>query len=212
MNTALLLILIITIAMSFKGFNDLAFFKKYQFHIGSIRSGNYVSIISSAFLHADISHLAFNMLTLYFFAPVVIMYLGTLAFVILYLVSLIFGNLLTLFFHKNDYGYTAIGASGAVTGILYSAILLRPDMMIGIFFVIPMPAYLFGILYLFYSIYGMKAKNDNIGHTAHFGGAIGGYLLTLAIAPRLLVLEPLMVFLLTVPIIVLFILLKMKKI
>jgi membrane associated rhomboid family serine protease len=212
MNTALLLILIATIAMSFKGFNDLVFFKKYQFHIGSIRSGNYVGIISSAFLHADLSHLAFNMLTLYFFAPVVIMYLGTLAFVILYLVSLIFGNLLTLFFHKNNYGYTAIGASGAVTGILYSAILLRPDMMIGIFFVIPMPAYLFGILYLFYSIYGMKAKNDNIGHTAHFGGAIGGYLLTLAIAPSLLVLEPLMVFLLTVPIIVLFILLKMKKI
>lgn len=81
-------------------------------------------------------------------------------------------------FHKNDYGYRAVGASGAVTGVLYSAILLQPDMMLGIFFVIPMPAYIFGILYLLYSIYGMKAKNDNIGHTAHFGGAVGGYLIT----------------------------------
>lgn len=212
MNIALIVILIATVAMSFKGFDDRAFFSKYQFHIGSIRSGEYLRLFSSAFLHADISHLAFNMLTLYFFAPVVVFYLGTFSFVIIYLASLLFGSLLTVFFHKNDFGYTAIGASGAVTGVLYSAILLQPDMMLGVFFIIPMPAYLFGILYLFYSIYGMRAKNDNIGHTAHFGGAIGGYLVTLAIAPGLLEQEPLMVALLTVPIVVLFVLLKMKKI
>ena len=113
--------------------------------------------------------------------------------------------------HKNDYSYRAVGASGAVTGVLYSAILLQPDMMLGLFFVIPIPAYLFGILYLLYSIYGMKAQNDNIGHTAHFGGAVGGYVITLVKEPQLLVEHTLMVILLAIPIVLLFILEKRGK-
>ncbi len=152
MNSFLIIILVANGLMSFKGFNDLNFFRKYEFHIGSIQKGDYIRMVSSAFLHADIQHLAFNMLTLYFFAPVVIAYLGTYSFILVYLGSLFVGNLLTLYFHKKDYSYRAIGASGAVTGVLYSSILLRPDMMIGIFFVIPVPAYIFGILYLFYSL------------------------------------------------------------
>lgn len=205
-------ILIANTLFSFKGFNDSAFFRKYEFHMGSIRSGEQIRLVSSAFLHADIGHLVFNMITLYFFAPVVIGYLGTFSFAIIYLGSLIFGSLLTVVFHKNDYNYRAVGASGAVTGILYSAILLEPNMMLGIFFIIPIPAYLFGILYLLYSIYGMKAKNDNIGHTAHFGGAIGGFLITLATNPHLLLENTLMVILLLIPIIVLFAMAKMGKI
>ena len=94
---------------------------------------------------------------------------------------------------------------------MYSAILLQPDMMLGIFFVIPIPAYLFGILYLLYSIYGMKAKNDNIGHTAHFGGAIGGYLITLVKEPSLIVDHSLMVILLAIPILILFVMAKLGK-
>lgn len=211
MNTFLISIIVANILFSYKGFNDYSFFRKYEFHIGRIRSGEQIRMITSGFLHADLGHLAFNMITLFFFAPVVSSYLGNLMFVIIYFASLIFGSLLTLVIHKNEYNYRAIGASGAVTGVLYSAILLRPDMMLGIFFVIPMPAYVFGILYLLYSIYGMKAKNDGIGHTAHFGGAIGGYLITLLVYPDLLVLHPLMVSLLTIPIVLLFILIKMKK-
>jgi membrane associated rhomboid family serine protease len=84
-------------------------------------------------------------------------------------------------------------------------------MMLGIFFIIPMPAYLFGILYLLYSIYGIRAKNDNIGHTAHFGGAIGGYLITLITNPNLVVEHTFMVVLLTIPIIILFAMAKMGK-
>ena len=168
-------------------------------------------MLSSGFLHADMMHLIFNMLTLWFFAPVVINHLGSFSFILVYFGSLIFGSLLTMVFHKNDYGYRAVGASGAVTGVLYSAILLQPDMMLGIFFIIPMPAYLFWILYLLYSIYGIKAKNDNIGHTAHFGGAVGGYLITLVKEPTLLVEHTLMVILLVIPIIVLFVMAKMGK-
>tara|TARA_R110000868_G_scaffold7378_3_gene40204 strand:+ start:208 stop:846 length:639 start_codon:yes stop_codon:yes gene_type:complete len=212
MNTILIAIIVANVLFSYKGFNDLAFFRKYEFHIGSVRSGDQIRMLSSGFLHADFGHLIFNMITLYFFAPVVIAYLGSLSFIIIYFGSLVFGSLLTLFFHKDDYNYRAIGASGAVTGVLYSAILLQPDMMLGIFFIIPMPAYIFGILYLLYSIYGMRAKNDNIGHTAHFGGAIGGYLITLATNPHLIVENTLMVVLLTIPIVVLFIMAKLGKI
>lgn len=211
MNTILIIIIAANALMSFKGFNDISFFRKYEFHMGSIRAGEQIRLFSSGFLHADIGHLAFNMLTLYFFAPVVIGYLGTVSFIIIYMASLLFGSLLTILFHKNDYNYRAVGASGAVTGVLYSAILLRPDMMLGLFFIVPIPAYLFGILYLLYSIYGMRAKNDNIGHTAHFGGAIGGYIVTLATQPSLIVEHTFMVVLLTIPIVILFVMAKMGK-
>jgi membrane associated rhomboid family serine protease len=211
MNTILIAVIVANVLFSYKGFNDLSFFRKYEFHVGSIRAGEQIRMISSGFLHADIGHLFFNMLTLYFFAPVVFDYLGNFSFILVYFGSLIFGSLLTLSFHKDEYGYRAVGASGAVTGVLYSAILLRPDMMLGLYFIIPIPAYLFGILYLLYSIYGMKAKNDNIGHTAHFGGAMGGYLITILRNPELIQEHTLMTVLLVIPIIIMFVMAKMGK-
>jgi membrane associated rhomboid family serine protease len=210
-NMFLLVIIIANVLISYKGFNDQYFFRKYQFHVGSIRAGEQIRMITSAFLHADLFHLAFNMIALYSFAPVVAAYLGNFTFLLLYAGSLIFGSLLTMLFHGNDYNYRAVGASGAVTGIIYSAILLEPNMTIGIFGVIPLPAYIFGIGYLLYSIYGMKAKVDNIGHTAHFGGAIGGYAITLLKDPALLQEHTFMVILLAIPIVILFIMAKMGK-
>lgn len=212
MNTMLIIIIAVNLLVSFKGFGDEYFFRKYEFHIGSIRAGEHVRMITSAFLHADLGHLFFNMFTLYMFAPVVIQYFDNFSFLSIYVGSLVFGSLLTLLFHKDDYSYRAIGASGAVTGILYSAILLQPDMSLYLFFIpIPIPAYLFGIGYLLYSIYGMKAKNDNIGHTAHFGGAIGGYLLTIIKEPQMITDNTFMVILLAIPIVILFILAKAGK-
>jgi membrane associated rhomboid family serine protease len=153
------------------------------------------------------------MFTLFFFADVVITWFGAFKFLVIYFVSLLAGSLLAMFFHKNEPYYSAVGASGAVTGILYAAILLQPDMQLGILFIpIPLPAYVLGIAYLLYSIYGMKSRLGNIGHTAHFGGAIGGYAMTLIFLPGLLVTETLMVLLLAIPIIILFVLEKMGKI
>lgn len=213
MNIALIFLIAANVLISFKAFEDEYFFRKYEFHIGSIRAGHHIRMFTSAFLHVDVAHLAFNMLTLYFFAPVVISFLGTPSFLMIYLGSLLCGNLLTLQFHKNEYHYRAVGASGAVTGILYSAILLQPGMNLYLFFIpIPIPAYIFGIAYLLYSIYGMKSRADNIGHTAHFGGAIGGYLITLSKDPQLFSENTLMVILLAIPIVILFILSKMGKI
>lgn len=212
MDFIVIAIIVATVLFSFKGFNDIAFFRKFEFHIGSIRAGEQVRIISSGFLHADMGHLFFNMFTLFMFAPVVINYFGDIFFVLIYMLSLISGSLLTLVMHKNDYNYRAIGASGAVMGVLYSAILINPSMSLYLFFIpIPIPAYLFGIGYLLYSIYGMKAKSDNIGHTAHFGGAIGGYVFTLLKSPDMLVTNLTMVILLAIPILILFVLAKMGK-
>lgn len=210
-NLFLLAIIGANVLVSIKGFNDDFFFRKFQFHVGSIRAGEQYRMVTSAFLHADLFHLAFNMIALYSFAPVILQTLGNGTFLLIYAGSLVFGSLLTMVFHGNEYSYTAVGASGAVTGVIYSSILIYPDMVIGIFGIIPMPAYVFGIAYLLYSIYGMKSKSDNIGHTAHFGGAIGGFAITLLKDPALFQENTLMVILLAIPIVILFVMAKMGK-
>src|SRR5690606_25191030 len=155
LHMATIAILAANILVSIRGFNDIGFFERYKFNIGGIQAGQKERMLTSGFLHVDISHLFFNMFTLYCFANVVISWVG--------------GSLLALFFHRNEPHYSAVGASGAVTGILYAAILLNPDMRLGIMFIpIPLPAYVLGIAYLLYSIYGMKSRLGNIGHTAHF--------------------------------------------
>jgi len=203
-----IIIIAANVLISFKGFNDYSFFERYKFNVGSIIRGEQIRMFSSGFLHANQQHLIFNMITLYFFADRVIYELGQFNFLIVYIGSLIMGSLLSFYFHKNEYQYSAVGASGAVMGVLYSAILIDPMMQIN--FIIP--GFVFGIGYLLYSIYGMRKRIGNIGHDAHFGGAVGGYLITLILKPSLFQTELLMVGLLAVPIVILFILHKMGKI
>lgn len=212
LHWATLAIIAANVLVSLKGFNDQGFFERYKFGIGAIKAGQKDRMLTSGFLHVDISHLFLNMFTLYFFADVVIRWFGPGQFILIYFVSLLAGSLLALFFHRQEPFYSAVGASGAVTGILYSAILLQPDMQLGIMFIpIPLPAYVLGILYMLYSIYGMKKRLGNIGHTAHFGGAIGGYIITLLFKPELFVTDTIMVLLLALPIVILFVMEKMGK-
>ncbi|MDT0557489.1 rhomboid family intramembrane serine protease [Ichthyenterobacterium sp. W332] len=212
LSLATIVIIAANVIITYKALGDYSFFERYKFNVGSIRRGEQIRMFSSGFLHVNTMHLVFNMFTLFFFADVVIDALGTLNFIIVYIISLILGNLLSLYFHKDEYYYSAVGASGAVTGILYAAILIRPDMSLYMFFVpVPIPAYLFGIGYLLYSIYGMKKQIGNIGHDAHFGGAIGGYVVTLLLLPQLIETNLLMVLLLAVPIIILFVMHKTGK-
>ena len=213
-NLSIITIIIIAanVIISYKGFNDYNFFEKYKFQVGGVQRGEQIRLFSSGFLHADTQHLIFNMLTLYFFADVVIQLLSPVQFLIVYFGSLLLGSLLSLYFHKNEYHYSAVGASGAVMGVLYSAILLQPGMSLYMFFIpIPIPAYAFGIGYLLYSIYGMKNRIGNIGHDAHFGGAIGGYIITLILSPWLFETNLLMIGLLAIPIVILFALRKAGK-
>lgn len=213
-NLSLVTIVIIAanVLISYKGFNDHVFFERYKFNVGAVRRGEKIRMFSSGFLHVDMMHLFVNMFTLYFFADFVVQDLGNLNFIVVYLVSLTLGNLLSLYFHQNEYHYTAVGASGAVMGILYSAILLYPGMELYMFFIpIPIPGYVFGIGYLLYSIYGMKKRIGNIGHDAHFGGAIGGFVVTLMLVPSLFQTDLLMIGLLAIPIILLFVMHKTGK-
>lgn len=202
-----IIIIAANVILSYKGFNDFSFFEKYKFQVGAVQRGEKTRLFSSGFLHADMQHLLFNMLTLYFFSGRVIYELEVSGFLVIYFGSLFFGNLLSLFFHKNEYNYSAVGASGAVSGIIYSAILFDPWMEINFF----IPGFVFGIGYLLYSIYGMKNRIGNIGHDAHFGGAIGGYIITLLLAPYLFQTNMLMIGLLALPIALLFGLKKAGK-
>jgi len=143
-------------------------------------------VFTSGFLHADYLHLFFNMFTLYSFGTALESLFvkragtiqGSIDFLLVYFISMLLGSLITVISHYKDEGYVAVGASGAVSGVIFSYILFFPMSMVGMFFV-PMPAWLFAILYVGVSIYGMKQKLGNIGHEAHLGGALGGVLATL---------------------------------
>ncbi|WP_341215413.1 rhomboid family intramembrane serine protease [uncultured Wocania sp.] len=207
-----IIIIAANVIISYKGFGDYSFFEKYKFNVGAVKRGEQIRMFSSGFLHADNAHLFFNMFSLYFFADVVINSLNRFNFILVYVGSLLLGSLLSLYFHKNEYHYSAVGASGAVSGVIYSAILLQPGMSLYMFFIpIPIPAYIFGIGYLLYSIYGMKNRIGNIGHDAHFGGAVGGYIITLILSPWLFQTNLLMIGLLALPIVLLYVLKKMGK-
>ena len=200
MNSVAIIIIGLSIFFSYKGFRDRIFFNKYKFSPVRIKGGEKIRYISSGFLHVDTTHLIVNMFTLYFFVDAVIFRVGEINFLIIYLTSLIFGNWLTYRFNSNNINYSAVGASGAVMGIVYSAILLNPEMTL-FFFILPMPGYLFGLGYLFYSIYSMKKVNDNIGHEAHLGGAIAGFFSTIIISPAVVFTNLFTVLILLIPIV-----------
>jgi len=205
MNKILLIIIIANVLVSLKGFSDRSFFEKYKFSIGGIKNGEFLRHFSSGFLHADYMHLFFNMYALYLFAPIVIKSFNAVFFGLIYVACLGFSSLYSYYYHKNDNNYSAVGASGAVAGIVYSSILLHPNMTLYMFpLPIPIPGYIFGIGYIIYSIYGMKNQFGNIGHSAHLSGAITGYILTLILAPSIIIVHPWLVFGLAIPIVVLF--------
>ncbi len=188
LHPLILFIIIVNILFSFKGFKNDYFFEKYKFNIKKIKGDEWIRVLSSGFLHVDNNHLFLNMLTLYFFGETVINFIGIIDFIIIYFGSLLLGNIISFYFHNSNDYYSAVGASGAIMGILFSSILLDPEMkLIFIFFPIPLPGYVFGAGYLIYTLFGMTSQNDSIGHTAHFGGAIAGILITILLDPDIII-------------------------
>ena len=170
--------------VSRRGFNNPAFFQNYLFSISSLKLGDYKRLITSSFLHVDMSHLLFNMLTLFFFGDYIVSFFGGFYFYIIYFGSVLMGGLLSYAYHMNNNDYSAVGASGGVIGILFAAILAFPDLKVGLLIVpIPMPGYVFVLLYIAYTLYGIRQQKDGIGHAAHLGGAIGGVLFSSFVAP-----------------------------
>ncbi len=187
MSKIIIGLIIANVIVSIKGFNDAVFFDRYKFQVQRILGGEKIRMLTSGFLHVDWLHLGFNMYALYLFGKVVDSNFGTVHFILIYFTSLLAGSMYSLYQHKNEAYYSAVGASGAVSGIVFSAIMLYPGMeLIMLPIPIPIPGYVFGIGYLLYSIYGMKNKVGNIGHSAHLGGAIGGYLITLLLRPSII--------------------------
>jgi membrane associated rhomboid family serine protease len=205
MNQAILFIIIANVITSMKGFKDYSFINSYKFQVNRILAGEKIRMLTSGFLHVDWTHLGFNMYALYLFGAIVTNGMGTLSFVIIYLGSLLTGSLYSLRFHKKEPYYSAVGASGAVSGILFSGIILAPNKLYNFIFFpfVDIPGYILGVGYLLYSIYGMKKQLGNVGHAAHLGGAIGGFVLTLILNPEVFVAQTFVVTLLTIPIVLL---------
>ncbi|PWN60985.1 rhomboid family intramembrane serine protease [Chryseobacterium viscerum] len=184
MSIVVLIIIAITCIFSYMGLNNTALFEKYKFNVGAITNRKeYIRLISSAFLHADFMHLFFNMLSLYFFQGVVVNFFGEVGFLILYFGSMILGNLFSLQIYKKQPWYSAIGASGAVSGIIFASIAMAPN-EISVNF---LPGWLFGTIYFGYSVYMMLNPKqwDNLGHAAHLGGAFFGLVYSIAMHPQL---------------------------
>lgn len=168
--------------------NPIYFEKFSEWPYQIVHDKRYYQIITSAFLHSGFMHLFFNMFALFTFGSFLENFFiqnfgsfeGSLYFFLIYFISLLFGSILTVFFHYNNPQYVAVGASGAVSGIVFSYIIFFPESMLYVFF-IPMPAYLFAFLWIAFSVYGMKSKLGNIGHEAHLGGALGGVIATLVL-------------------------------
>lgn len=184
MSIVVLIIIAITCIFSYMGFNNTALFEKYKFNVGAIvNRKEYIRLISSAFLHADFMHLFFNMLSLYFFQGVVTHFFGEIGFLVVYFGSMILGNVFSLQIYQKQPWYSAIGASGAVSGIIFASIAMAPN-EISVNF---LPGWLFGTLYFGYSVYMMLNPKqwDNLGHAAHLGGAFFGLVYSIVMHPQL---------------------------
>ena len=188
-----LILILITAAVSILCFVGVLNINALKFNAYDVwpRKQGY-RMLSYGLVHGGWGHLFFNMLTLFFFGTVVERYFqaafgstsGIILYIVLYVSAIAVSTIGDLIKYRNDYGYSAVGASGAVSAVLFASILFEPKMGIYIYLIpIPVPGYIFAPLYLLYCWYMAKRNMDNIGHTAHFWGAVYGLLFPLVCRP-----------------------------
>ena len=179
-------IFIVTIIGSLFAFSNEELYGKLMMHPYSVyRRKNVFTLITSGFIHKDWMHLFFNMLSYYFFAFALERIIGHWQFGVLYFVSMVLSDLPSVVKHKEDYWYHSLGASGAISAVLFSYILFSPMTTLMIMpLPIPIPAIIFGPLYLIYCSYASKYSRDNINHDAHLFGALSGLMITIALYPK----------------------------
>jgi membrane associated rhomboid family serine protease len=188
-----IIIIAITALISIAAFNKVELLYKYQFNAYQIVKRNqWYRIFTYAFLHANWDHLLVNMFVLFFFGRVLETYFNdyfgasaVLYFILLYVGAIVFSTLYDLKKHREHYHYNAVGASGATSAVVFAAIFFAPLEKIYFMFFIPIPGIIFAIGYLYYSYYMSKKNLDNIGHSAHFYGAVFGFLFPILIKPQL---------------------------
>lgn len=183
----------ITAVISYITFSNNELANKLQFNAAKIiHRKEYYRLISHAFIHANWQHLAVNMLVLYFFGRNIVAYFGyyfgnkaTAYFLLLYFGGIIAANSWSLIKHKNNYYYNAVGASGAVSAVLFATIFFQPWEPLYLFAILPIPGILFAAGYLFYSYQMSKKQTDNVAHDAHFLGAVFGFVFPILLKPDL---------------------------
>lgn len=179
-----------TIATSIYTFSNHQLYGRFMLHPYTVSKGRHLyTLFTSGLIHRDWAHLLFNMLTFYFFGFSLEALLaslsswGHLQFALIYLLGLVLSDVGTVYKQKDNPSYYSLGASGAICAVLFSFILFDPKMMLGVFLIIPMPAWLFGILFLGYCMWASKNARDGINHDAHFYGALFGIVLTIIFYP-----------------------------
>lgn len=189
-----IIIIAITCLISIPAFKNRRLFDQLKHHpYTEKREKEYYRWLTSGFLHGSEMHLGINMFVLYQFGTTVENEFqgifgsttGAVLFLVMYLLTIVLADAPTYFKHQDNPRYAAIGASGGVSGILMSYVLFDPWAMLGLYFVIPMPAIVFAVLYLWYESWAAKNSKDNIGHDAHFWGAIAGIVITLIFKPSI---------------------------
>ena len=185
--SAALVIFVATIAISLIGLFssprliERSLFRPYWLK----RRKEYDTVVLSALVHADLMHLIFNMMTFYFFAFPLERYIGTARFIVLYLAGLLISHAGTYYKQRRNPEYACLGASGAISAVLFAAIVYFPEQSLLILPIpIPIPAPLFAVLYLAYTYYASKHPHGRINHDAHLGGAITGLLFVALTEPR----------------------------
>lgn len=185
-----LIIIIITCVISIMSFNRPAEIDKLSMWPYMVKEHKqYYRFITAGLVHADYMHLGFNMLTMWFFGKFIEtafqeIFGGKVYFLVFYVLALILSDVPSYIRHRNNYSYRSIGASGAVSAVVFAFILFQPWAKI-VVFVIPMPAILYGVLFLGYSVYMSRRGGDGINHDAHFWGAVFGIVFPLIIRPEL---------------------------
>ncbi len=193
-----ILLIIITSLISIIAFNRRELFDKLQLNPYAVyHKKEWYRILSHGFLHADWIHLFINMFVLYSFGNSVerifkqletegIIKSAVLSFVILYFASMIFATITSIKKQKDNYWYNSVGASGAVSAIVFTHIFFFPLQAIELYAIIPIPGIILGIAYLVYSHYMSKRGKDNVNHDAHFIGAVFGLLFPIVLEPKLI--------------------------
>ena len=180
----------ITVLVSWLAFNNRRLLERLILWPPAIdRRHQYDRLVTHGFVHADWQHLLFNMITLYFFGGLVERwfagYIGHAGFVLFYLSAVVVAILPTYLRHRHDPHYRSLGASGAVSAVLFAFILARPWAMIYVFF-LPLPAIVYAVGYVGYSLWMDRRGGDNVNHSAHLSGAAYGVLFTLLMEPQAL--------------------------
>ncbi len=178
-------IIAVTILLSWKCFSDRRLLEQLLFIPHKIlNDGEYYRLFSSGLIHGDIMHLGFNMFSLYSFASHLEKAKGVYPLLFIYIISILGGSLLSLFFNRKTPNYRALGASGGVCGIIFSSIFILPNIRISIFPIpISIPAWAFIIIFIIFSSLGEKNKFWQVDHGAHLGGAISGFAITFLLYP-----------------------------